>query len=196
MFGGLIGFAVGHINTGLPRWMYVFIIFGAVSIAAGILALLVLPDLPSTAKFLNEREQAVAVERVSGNRQGVKNHHFKKNQAYQCFMDPKTWILFIMATAAQIPNAALTSFASIIVGSFGFETLQTQYLQIPGGAVQFLALIGGGVICSKFPNARCITMFVANAICVLGSALLVALPENNQWGRVSCPNRPQKSLRG
>ena len=59
MFGSLIGYAVGHITTGLPRWMYVFLIFGALSVAAGILALLLLPDSPSTAKFLSERERVV-----------------------------------------------------------------------------------------------------------------------------------------
>ena len=44
MFGGLIGYAVGHITTGLPRWMYVFLIFGSLSITIGIVALIFLPD--------------------------------------------------------------------------------------------------------------------------------------------------------
>ena len=184
MFGGLIGYAVGHITTGLPRWMYVFFIFGACSIAAGVVSLVFLPDLPSKAKFLTERERAVAVERVSSNRQGVKNHHFKAHQAWQTLYDPKTWMLFIMATGAQIPNAALTSFASIIVQSFGFGTLGSQYFQIPGGAVQFFALLGGGFICSKWPNIRCITMITANTICIIGAALLVGLPSSNRWGRL------------
>jgi hypothetical protein len=105
----LIGYAVGHITSGLPRWMYVFIIFGAISIVTGIWTLIVLPDLPSTAKFLNERERAIAVERVAANRQGVKNHHFKWYQVKQAALDPKTWLLFIMATGAQVPNSALTS---------------------------------------------------------------------------------------
>ena len=97
MFGGLVGFGVGHITSGLPQWMYVFLIFGTVSIVAGVWSLLILPDSPSTCKFLTERERAVAVERVAENRQGVKNHHFKKYQMWQTFRDPKTWILFIMA---------------------------------------------------------------------------------------------------
>lgn len=75
-------------------------------------------------------------------------------------------------------------FASIILDSFGFDTLESQYMQIPGGAVQFLALIGGGIVCSKFPNVRCITMITANTICILGSALLVGLPDSNRWGRL------------
>jgi MFS family permease len=184
MFGGLIGYAVGHIKSGLPRWMYIFLILGSCSILAGICALIFLPDLPSTAKFLTPTERAVAVNRVAANRQGIKNHHFKKYQMWQTFRDPKTWILFIMATGAQVPNSALTSFASIIVKSFGFGTLGTQYLQIPGGAVQFLALLTGGFICTRYKNVRFITMIVANSICILGAGLLVGLPDSNKWGRL------------
>lgn len=153
--------------------MYVFIIFGAFSIAVGLIAVVILPDLPSTAKFLNERERAIAVERVAINRQGIKNNHFKWDQVWQAMRDPKTWLLFIMAVGAQVPNAAITSFTSIIVKSFGFDTLGTQYLQIPGGAVQFLSLLGGGIIATKYADrfhTRSISMIVANLICILDSS--------------------------
>ncbi|KAL6244412.1 hypothetical protein RBB50_008654 [Rhinocladiella similis] len=184
MFGGLIGYAVGHITTGLERWQYVFIIFGSISITLGILALLILPDLPSTAKFLTDAEKVIAAKRVSTNRQGIKNRHFKRYQVIQTIRDPKTWILFVMAVGAQVPNSAITQFTSIVIKSFNVDTLGTQYLQIPGGAVQFLALIGGGFICSKWPNLRCPTMIVANSICIIGSGLLVGLPDSNKWGRL------------
>ncbi|KAF1940193.1 MFS general substrate transporter [Clathrospora elynae] len=184
MFGGLIGYAVGHITTGLPRWMYVFLIFGSASTLMGIIILLFLPDLPTTANFLSAREQVIAVERVAGNRQGVKNKHFKAYQAWQTLYDPKTWLLFIMATGAQIPNSALTSFSSLIIKSFGVDTLGTQYLQIPGGAVQFVSLLAGGFICTRYPNSRCIVMSVANIICIVGAGLLVGLPSHNKWGRL------------
>ena len=185
MFGGLIGYAVGHITTGLQKWQYIFIIFGSISIAWGIVSLIVLPDLPSTAKFLTEHERIIAVNRVSKNRQGVKNHHFQKYQAIQTIKDPKTWILFVMAVGAQVPNSALTSFTSIIIGTFGFQTLGTQYLQIPGGAVQFLALLAGGYICTRWPhNTRCAVMVFANSVCIIGAGLLVGLPAKNKWGRL------------
>lgn len=87
----------GHITTGLERWQYVFLIFGAISIAWAILFLIFMPDLPSTARFLTEEEKVVAVERVAINRQGVKNKSFKKYQVWQFIKDPKTWILFTMA---------------------------------------------------------------------------------------------------
>ncbi|KAK7746007.1 hypothetical protein SLS53_002729 [Cytospora paraplurivora] len=184
MFGSLLGYAIGHIHTGLARWMYVFIIFGGLSFFWGFVSLYLLPDQPSTAKFLNDREKAIAVDRVAKNRQGVRNHHFKRYQVIQCLVDPKTWILFFMSVAAQVPNAAITSFTSIIIDSFGFGTLGSQYLQIPGGAVQFLSLIIGGWVCTKWPQTRCITMTVANSICIIGAGLLVGLPDSNNWGRL------------
>ena len=65
IFGGLLGYAIGHITTGLEQWMYVFLIFGAISITWGVVFLLFMPDIPSSARFLSEREKVVAVERLS-----------------------------------------------------------------------------------------------------------------------------------
>lgn len=180
MLGGLIGYAIGHITTGLPRWMYVFLIFRSASTVMGIITLLFLPNLPTTAKFLTPSERVIAVERVAGNQQGVKNSHFKTYQAWQTLYDPKTWILFVMATGAQIPNSALTSVSSLIIQSSGVDTLGTQYLQTPSGAVQFVSLLAGDFICTRWPNIRCIVMSIANVICIIGAGLLVGLPSNNK----------------
>lgn len=114
IIGGLLGYAIGHITSGLQQWMYVFLIFGAISITWAVLFLLFMPDLPSSARFLSAREKVVAVERVAVNRQGVKNSKFKTYQMVQALKDPKTWILFFMAIAAQIPNAAQSSVGLLI----------------------------------------------------------------------------------
>ncbi|KAI0148352.1 MFS general substrate transporter [Xylariaceae sp. FL1272] len=192
IFGGLLGYAIGHvcaITTGLQQWQYVFLIFGGISLAWAITFLVFMPDIPTTARFLTPIQRILAVERVAQNRQGVKNHHFKKYQVWQCLRDPKTWILFVMAIAAQIPNAAQSSFTSIILKTFGFSTLQTQYMQIPGNAVQILSLLASGFISSRYPNMRCIVMLIGNLICVGAGAALVGLPSGpdgteNKWGRL------------
>ncbi|KAI1122921.1 major facilitator superfamily domain-containing protein [Nemania abortiva] len=189
IFGGLLGYAVGHITTGLPQWQYVFLIFGSISLAWGAAFLALMPDLPTTARFLNARQRIVAVERVAQNRQGVKNHHFKTYQMWQCLRDPKTWILFFMSVAAQIPNAAQSTFTSIILETFGFDVLQTQYMQIPGNVIQVLSLLASGYIGSRFPNMRCAVMLVGNLVCVAAGGALVGLPvgsdgADNRWGRL------------
>lgn len=78
-------------------------------------------------------------------------------------------------------------FTSIIVGTFGFGTLGTQYLQIPGGAVQFITLLLGGYIATKFDgkfHSRFACMIFACTVCIIGSGLLVGLPDTNKWGRL------------
>lgn len=195
MFSGLIGYAVGHINTGLSKWQYIFLIFGAITISWGILILFLLPDSPSTTRFLSPRERAVAVERVAANRQGIKNRTFKMYQAKQMILDPKTWILFIMALSSQIPTAAVTSFASINIASFGFDTLGTQYMLIPGGAVQLFGMLLGGWVATRWPGTRCAVMVVANTVCIIGSGLLVGLPSENKV-RYGMFHSWNKGLRG
>ncbi|TGJ88378.1 hypothetical protein E0Z10_g276 [Xylaria hypoxylon] len=181
IFGGLLGYAVGHITTGLPPWQYVFLIFGSISLTWGGVFLAFMPDLPTTARFLDAQQRIVAVERVAQNRQGIKNHHFKTYQMWQCLRDPKTWILFVMSVAAQ--------FTSIILGTFGFGILETQYMQIPGNAIQIVSLLASGYISSRFPNMRCAVMLAGNLVCVAAAGALVGLPvgpdgTGNRWGRL------------
>lgn len=111
MFGGLIGYAVGHITSGLPQWMYVFLIFGSLSTLWGIIFLLVCPDLPSTARFLSPAERILAVKRVANNKQSIKNAKFSMHQAWQTALDPKTWMLVIMgeSTTLGLVASILTS---------------------------------------------------------------------------------------
>lgn len=161
-----------------------FLDFGAITIAWGILSLFLLPDSPSTTRFLSPRERAVAVERVAANRQGIKNRTFKWYQAKQMVLDPKTWILFIMSVAGQIPTASVTSFASINIATFGFDTLGTQYMLIPGGAVQLFGMLLGGWVATRWPGTRCAVRVVANSICIIGSSLLVGLSTHNKVSMV------------
>ncbi|KAN0094257.1 MFS general substrate transporter [Hyaloscypha variabilis] len=184
MFSGLIGYGIGHIRGGLSKWMYIYIIFGSLTMTWGIVMLFLLPDSPSTARFFTPREAAVHVEIVATNKQGIKNHVFKRYQAIQAAKDPKTWILFLMAVSGQIPTAASTSFASINISSFGFDTLGSQYMLIPGGAIQFFSILLGGWVATKWAGTRCLVMVIANTICIIGSGLLVGLPASNKWGRL------------
>jgi len=109
IFGGLLGYAIGHITTGLQQWQYIFLVFGAISLCWGVVFLIFMPDLPSTARFFNTEEKIVAVERVAVNRSGIKNHTFKWYQVWQAARDPKTWILFVMAVSVRAPWDAMFS---------------------------------------------------------------------------------------
>jgi len=90
---------------------------------------------------------------------------------------------------SQLCVLTLPQFTSIILETFGFDVLETQYMQMPGNAVQILSLLASGWIASRWPNLRCPTMIVGNLVCVVCGGILVGLdpgPDGtrNRWGRL------------
>lgn len=65
-FGGSIAYAVGHMNgvAGLVAWRWLFILEGIPSCLLSIVILLVLPDYPESASWLNAEEKTLAADRI------------------------------------------------------------------------------------------------------------------------------------
>ncbi|KAH8919299.1 MFS general substrate transporter [Atractiella rhizophila] len=184
VFGGLLGYGVGHIQSSFPQWGWIFIILGAVTIIWAAVVAFYLPDSPVTARYLTEEQKLAAVARVARNKTGVENKRFKKYQIFHALKDPKTYLLFVLGCAAQIPNSLITSFSTKIIQSMGFTQLQTTLLGIPSNLIQAASLLVAGYCASRFPNTRIIVMTVGNVVCVIAAACLAYLPLENQWGRL------------
>lgn len=60
------------------------------------------------AKFLNEEEKAVAVERLRDNRTGVANKEFKKYQLLEALKDPLVYYSFFYAISCVVPNSGVS----------------------------------------------------------------------------------------
>ncbi|KAF9036440.1 MFS general substrate transporter [Hymenopellis radicata] len=184
--GGFLAYGLGHVtNAAVPSWALIFLTLGAITTAWGVYILLMLPDSPVTAPFLDDRQKAIAIKRVAENKTGIKNKTFKLYQAVQAFQDPKTWLLILAAAAAQIPNGVVTNFSSIIISNMGFTQFQTTLLDIPGSIIQILSLVGSGYLAGKFKNSRAILMFIGNAACIIAAACLTYAPQDQKWGRLA-----------
>ena len=69
ILASLLSFGLGHItNTALKPWMYIFLVLGIISFLTGVAWLFLMPETPSTAKFLTHEEKVIAVQRVAGNK--------------------------------------------------------------------------------------------------------------------------------
>ncbi|OJJ42673.1 hypothetical protein ASPZODRAFT_20202 [Penicilliopsis zonata CBS 506.65] len=71
VFGGILSYAIGHIHGALQTWRYIFLIYGSVTVAFGVLVILALPDRPATAWFLSPGEKKMAEARVAANKTGA-----------------------------------------------------------------------------------------------------------------------------
>ncbi|RDW59225.1 MFS general substrate transporter-4 [Coleophoma crateriformis] len=186
IFGGLIGYGIGHIHStlGVGNWIFYFIIFGAVTILWGIFLLFTLPDTPMGARWLSLEERAMAIERVRENKTGIINHVWKWNQFRECIIDPKTFLLFATLVCNAIPSGGVASFGNIVIKGFGFSALNTTLLQMPLGVIQAISILISGALTSRFKNIRCHVMSLSQVPALIGAILLVVLPESNKNGRL------------
>jgi len=108
IFGGLVayGIAKGATKHGwsIEPWKIIFLLTGCMTMAMGIIFWFLIPDNQLNARFLNERDRALAIVRIRKNEQGVGNKHFKMYQFREALTDPLTWAFVFYALVADIPN--------------------------------------------------------------------------------------------
>lgn len=127
--------AGGHINVPLTHGcarMYLFA--GAWTIVWSFVVLYMIPDSPRTAtRWFSARERALLVRRTRSNQTGLTElASFDWKQAKEAACDVKIWLFLIMAAGIYVCNGAVTAFATQIIKSFGYTSLQTLALSIPG----------------------------------------------------------------
>ena len=111
-----VAYGIGHLdNTGIAVWRWFFIIFGIVGLIWAAVLWMYMPNTPIDAKFLNERERGIAIERLRENRTGIANKEFKKEQLVEAFLDIKVWYGFFYSIACVVPTTAVASFGGLII---------------------------------------------------------------------------------
>ena len=97
IFGPLMSFGVGegiaHTNSKIYTYQGIFLFLGGVSLAFVPLIWYLLPNSPTTAKFLaNGNDRLIAIERIRENNTGTKASKWKWEQFWEAMRDPKTWM--------------------------------------------------------------------------------------------------------
>ncbi|KAJ6594390.1 MFS transporter [Mycena capillaripes] len=175
VFGSILSFGLGHIHSSLKPYQIIFLFTGILTIAFSAVVYLILPDSPTTARFLTLEEKILAVERLRANNTGTETKTWKWEQARECLLDLKTWLWFSMIFLISIPSGGISTFGPLIVQSFGFNQLNTILLQMPFGAVQVIATLLGGFAAMrwklKFPVLVALTLPP-----IAGAAALLHIP--------------------
>ncbi|KIM98800.1 hypothetical protein OIDMADRAFT_104751 [Oidiodendron maius Zn] len=144
MVGSLLSWGLGHINSDkLYSYQIIFLFCGLLTVVFSIIVFIFMPDSPVEAKFLNEHDKLVAVERLRANQMGVVSTKWKWDHAIESLLDFKTWCWFALIFSISIPSGGITTFGPLIVQGFGFDKFRTILLNIPFGAVQIIATMGG-----------------------------------------------------
>ncbi|KAL1988166.1 hypothetical protein VTN96DRAFT_696 [Rasamsonia emersonii] len=144
MFGSLISWGLGHISSSIfAPYQIIFLFFGLVTVAFSAIVLFFMPDTPLKAKFLKEEDKLIAIERLRMNQQGIKNYVWKWDHVKEAFLDMKTWLWFAMLFSISIPSGGVSTFGPLIIKGFGYDQFTSILFNMPFGAVQLIATMGG-----------------------------------------------------
>ncbi|KAL5324622.1 hypothetical protein ACEPPN_009168 [Leptodophora sp. 'Broadleaf-Isolate-01'] len=181
--GGLIAYGIAHINGKLATWRCLFLIYGAATVFFGVILFFALPSGPSTAYFLTEDEQKLAVQRVHGNG-SKKTGKYKKSQIIEALKDPQAWLLTMNTFCVNVATGGLSGFGNLIIMGFGFDLFDTLLLQIPFGVSQIVFVSIGAYLGSCVKNARLFAMLFFMVVSITGTCMMFYIPAEHRAARV------------
>ncbi|KAI1137718.1 MFS general substrate transporter [Hypoxylon sp. FL0543] len=149
MFGSLITYGLGHISSRLKSYQIIFMFFGVITVVFSFVMLAFMPDSPIEAKFLNDEDKLIAVERLRMNQMGVVSREWRNDHLKETLLDPKSWLWFALLFSISIPSGGISTFGPLIVQTFGFDQFQTILFNIPSGFVQLVATVGGAFLAQR-----------------------------------------------
>ncbi|CAE6444321.1 unnamed protein product [Rhizoctonia solani] len=175
MFGSLIAFGIGHIHGSLKPYQTIFLFIGLLTLVCSPVVYFVLPDSPTTAKFLSREEKVIALERLRANNQGTESKTWEWGQVWEVLTDLKTYLWLAMQFVCALPSGGISTFGPLIINGFGFSQFHTILLNSPFGAFQVIITLGSAAIATKLKLKWPVIFFLtlppvagASALYVLG----------------------------
>ncbi|RSH93490.1 hypothetical protein EHS25_007846 [Saitozyma podzolica] len=172
IFGGILSFAIGHIQGKLAVWRYIFLIYGSVTVLLGIIVVLALPDSPVNAWFLSHDERLRATARLAENQQGQDAKKFNFKHCVEAVRQPRYWVVLIFVLAQSITNAGITNFNPLIISGFGYSQSKTTLMATPQAAVALVAQVVLSLMALYIPNIRCL-LWMLSCLPALAGAIMV-----------------------
>ncbi|KAF7555668.1 hypothetical protein G7Z17_g1960 [Cylindrodendrum hubeiense] len=181
-FASLLAYGISLTKSSIHPWQIMFILFGGVTFVWGLCLFYLLPNHPSTARFLSPEDRQKAIIRIADNLTSVKNETFKKYQLVEGLMDVKTWLLFLIMIVGSLSNG-LASFQSIIIKGMGFSTIDTYFIQMVSTAFQAIFVLISTVGSTYLENTRTYFMVFNYCMSIIGGVMVNQLSVDRAWAR-------------
>jgi MFS family permease len=199
IIGGLLAWCFYQAHS--FRWQGLFICYGGITITFGFLLYFFVPASPTRARWLNEREKAIALERVRINKTGTEVWQFESAQLREAFLDPRLYVVFFLLLAAGLPTGGITVFGKYpqkcarllhptktytpagpsIIAGFGFGNEKSTLLSMAPGAVSIIGVLVC-MIAAKYTN-RTLAGCFASILSIIGTIMMFAIPASNYNSR-------------
>ncbi|KAI0055359.1 MFS general substrate transporter [Artomyces pyxidatus] len=133
-FSGLLAFGISFMSgtAGLEGWSWIFILEGIATVLVGILALFVMVDFPSTAKFLTPEEKSYVIWKKKYDNSSVgEEERFAPRHIWAAFSDWQVWLHILVYMSVIGPLYGISLFLPTIIKTFGFTDAISNLLTVP-----------------------------------------------------------------
>ncbi|EEP77549.1 conserved hypothetical protein [Uncinocarpus reesii 1704] len=122
-------YGLDHVK-GISGWRWLFIIEGCTTAVVALAGYWLLPDTPTTTRWLNMDERELAHERVERDKMGEPEQASMMEGLRQACRDKRTWIFCLMQNF-HLSACGFNSFFPTVVRTIGFDTTITLLLTCP-----------------------------------------------------------------
>ncbi|KAK4209549.1 putative transporter-like protein 21 [Rhypophila decipiens] len=168
-FGSLIaGGVMEHLEgaRGIRGWRWLFIVEGVVTVVASLLAMLTLPDYPTTWRRLSAEQKVIATNRLTQvgivtAKDGDSSAGKKVSVKEAIRISLSDWRTYGIAIAAIFLCGSLliVYFYPVLVKGLGYDNpVKAQYMTVPLWVVGFVFSILSGIIGDRIPQHRAIVI--------------------------------------
>ncbi|KAH7362699.1 major facilitator superfamily transporter [Plectosphaerella cucumerina] len=140
-FSGSISYGIFHLHGPMKNWQYLFIIEGALTILAGLVAWPWLPSGPGSAWFLSPKERRFAADRIRKDNElytshvysedGVEKDRLTRRDVIETARDWKLWYVLAFNICASVPGQAFSVFLPLVVQGLGYSSIEANLMSVP-----------------------------------------------------------------
>ena len=116
-----------------------------------------IPDNIASARYFSRVEKEFLQERLVGQTQGASDKQLRRSHLLEALKDPLVYVYLVVGTLMYVSalikalilliwygryvcNGGVTAFGARIIRTFGYPSLQSILLQVPGGATTCISI--------------------------------------------------------
>ncbi|KAL0933247.1 vitamin H transporter [Colletotrichum truncatum] len=191
-FGGILAGSITsglHNAHGIAGWRWLFIVEGAATVGAAIVASFILPDFPENTSKLkfNDREKALAIRRLKSDEQSRRTEEEPRLGHWAAFklsmVNWRTWLFVVgymvsrtiditHSVVAIVGSSTLSYFYPTLVKGLGYESTSAQYMTIPIFGVAFVCTAITGYFADQHSKWRGLILGAWMTVAMLCSIII------------------------
>ncbi|KAL8280478.1 hypothetical protein RQP46_007126 [Phenoliferia psychrophenolica] len=172
-FSNIIGYGISLLKgtAGLPGWRWIFIVYGALTMALGIIGFFLIVDFPDKATFLSPAELKIVRDRIDADRGDSVPDVLTVRKMFTHLGDFKLWCFGIIFCGSTVGAYAFSFFLPIILGGAGYSVKLSLILSAPPYVFAFMWVFTAAIIADK-THKRGIIIVINSVLCLVGLALM------------------------